>query len=344
MIPWPAFSVAPMMDWTDRHCRVFLRRFSPRALLYTEMVTAAAICRGDRDRLLGFDPQEQPVALQLGGSDPGELAIAARAGEDAGYREINLNCGCPSDRVSAGSFGACLMQEPARVADCVAALRGAVRIPVTVKMRIGVVDRRSERTAGMAEAMVRFDDHDAERLHGFTADILAAGCQGLIVHARKAVLGGLSPHENRTVPPLRFEVAEALRRAFPSVPFAVNGGIRDVAGAEAALVWCDSVMIGREAYHRPALLAELQQRLYPDDAWQPPTPDAVLAHMADYAVGALAQGHRLSLITRHMLGLVSHTAGARDYRRLLTEGAREPSAGPELLEAARSLLLSRRTS
>ena len=330
-----------MMDWTDRHCRVFLRLFSPRALLYTEMVTAAAICRGDRDRLLGFDPQEQPVALQLGGSDPGELASAARVGEDAGYREINLNCGCPSDRVSAGSFGACLMQEPARVADCVAALRSAVQIPVTVKMRIGVVDRRSERTGGMAEAMARFDDQDAERLHGFTADILAAGCQGVIVHARKAVLGGLSPHENRTVPPLRFEVAQTLRRAFPSVPFAVNGGIRDVAGAEAALAWCDSVMIGREAYHRPALLAELQQRLYPDDGWQPPTPDSVLVHMTAYATGALGQGHRLSTITRHMLGLVTHTAGARDYRRLLTEGARDASAGPELLEAARALLTSR---
>ena len=338
---WPAFSVAPMMDWTDRHCRVFLRLFSPRTLLYTEMVTAAAICRGDRDRLLGFDAEEQPLALQLGGSDPRELALAAKAGEDFGYREINLNCGCPSDRVSAGAFGACLMQEPARVADCVAAMREAVRIPVTVKMRIGVVDRRQEKAGGVAEAMQRFDDADAERLHGFTADIVAAGCEGIIVHARKAVLGGFSPHENRTVPPLRFDVAESLRKAFPTVPFAVNGGIRDVAGAEAALAWCDSVMIGREAYHRPFLLAELQQRLYPDDAWQPPTADAVLAHMGAYATKALQAGHRLSTITRHMLGLITHAAGARDYRRLLTEGAREASTGPELLQAARALLASR---
>jgi len=327
-----------MMDWTDRHCRVFLRQFSPRALLYTEMVTAAAIRRGDRERLLGFSPEEQPVALQLGGSDPAELALAAKAGEDFGYREINLNCGCPSDRVSAGSFGACLMQEPALVAEGVAAMRAAVRIPVTVKMRIGVVDRRRERTGGMAEAMQRFDDADVERLHGFTADILAAGCQGIIVHARKAVLGGLSPHENRTVPPLRFEVAQALRRAFPSVPFAVNGGVRDLAGAEAALAWCDSVMIGREAYHRPGLLAELQQQVYPQDGWLSPSADAVLQHMAGYAAVALGQGHRLSTITRHMLGLVTHTAGAREYRRLLTEGARSATAGVEVLEAARRLL------
>ena len=333
-----------MMDWTDRHCRVFLRRFSPRVLLYTEMVTAAAICRGDRGRLLGFSAEEQPVALQLGGSDPAELSQAAKAGEDFGYREINLNCGCPSDRVSAGSFGACLMQEPALVADCVASMRNAVRIPVTVKMRIGVVDRRSEKPGGMAEAMQRFDDGDAERLQGFTAAILAAGCQGVIVHARKAVLGGLSPHENRTVPPLRFDVAETLRRAFPGVPFAVNGGVRDVAGVESALRWCDSVMIGREAYHRPGLLAELQQRFYPDDAWQAPTPDAVLEHMAAYADRVVQQGQRLSAITRHMLGLVTHTAGARDYRRLLTEGAREPSAGPELLQTARRLLAGQRAA
>ncbi|MEY4760269.1 MAG: tRNA dihydrouridine(20/20a) synthase DusA [Pseudomonadota bacterium] len=327
-----------MMDWTDRHCRVFLRQFSPRALLYSEMVTAAAICRGDRDRLLGFSHEEQPVALQLGGSDPRELAEAARAGEASGYLEVNLNCGCPSDRVSAGSFGACLMQEPALVADCVAAMREAVSIPVTVKMRIGVVDRRRERQGGMTEAMLRFDDDDAERLHAFAASILAAGCAGLIIHARKAVLGGLSPHENRTVPPLRFDVAERLRRAFPEVPFAVNGGVRDAAGVEAALTWCDSVMIGREAYHRPGLLAELQQRLYPDDPWQAPAADAVLSHMAGYAAAVLRPGLRLSAITRHMLGLVTHTAGAREYRRLLTEGSRDPDAGPALLESARKLI------
>ncbi|MEN9705885.1 MAG: tRNA dihydrouridine(20/20a) synthase DusA [Pseudomonadota bacterium] len=335
---WPAFSVAPMMDWTDRHCRVFLRLFSPRALLYSEMVTAAAVCRGDPVRLLAFSAEEEPVALQLGGSDPAELAAAARAGEDHGYREINLNCGCPSDRVSAGSFGACLMQEPARVADCVAAMRHAVRLPVTVKMRIGVVERRREEAGGMVAAMRRFDDDDMRHLQDFTAGILAAGCDGIIVHARKAVLGGLSPHENRTVPPLRFDVARSLREAFPQVPFAVNGGLRDASSVRAALAWCDSAMIGREAYHRPALLAELQRACYPEDDWQPPTVDAVLEHMARYADGVRHHGQRLSNITRHMLGLVTHTAGARDYRRLLTEGARDASAGRELLDAARRLL------
>ena len=335
---WPAFSVAPMMDWTDRHCRVFLRRFSPRVLLYTEMVTAAAICRGDRERLLGFSAEEQPVALQLGGSDRHELAEAARAGEDAGYREINLNCGCPSDRVSAGAFGACLMLQPELVADCVAAMRSAVRIPVTVKMRIGVVDRRQERGAGLKDAMLRFDDADEEQLHRMAALLLSAGCDGLIVHARKAVLGGLSPQENRTVPPLRYDIAERLRRTFPALPFAVNGGLRELSEIEAALGWCDSVMIGREAYHRPGLLAALQARLYPEDPWSAPTPDEVLAHMIDYAAAALGQGHRMSAITRHMLGLLTHTPGARDYRRLLTEGTRSAEAGIEVLVAARTLI------
>jgi tRNA-dihydrouridine synthase A len=341
-VPWPRFSVAPMMDWTDRHCRVFLRCFSPRALLYTEMVTSAAILRGDRERLMGFSPEEQPVALQVGGSDPAELAIAARAGEDFGYREINLNCGCPSDRVSAGSFGACLMTTPATVAECVAAMRGAVRIPVTVKMRIGVVDGRSERGGTRADAMLRFDDEDQARLHDFTAQLVAAGCQAVIVHARKAVLGGLSPHENRTVPPLRFDVVRTLRQAFPTLPLAVNGGLRDAQAVVDALGWCDSVMIGREAYHRPGLLAELQTALYPQDGWQPPSSADVLEHMVAYARGALARGARLSAITRHMLGLLTHTPGAREFRRLLAEGTRAPGAGVEVLERARSLVTGAR--
>ena len=341
---WPGFSVAPMMDWTDRHCRVFLRLFSPRALLYTEMVTAAAVCRGDRGRLLAFSPEEQPVALQLGGSDRHELAQASRAGEDAGYREINLNCGCPSDRVSAGAFGACLMQEPELVADCVAAMRSAVRVPVTVKLRIGIVDRRREKGGGLQDAMQRFDERDEAQLHALAGLLLSAGVDGLIVHARKAVLGGLSPHENRTVPPLRFDVVERLRRAFPSLPFAVNGGVRDAASVESALRWCDSVMIGREAYHRPALLAELQARLYPQDGWVPPAADAVLDHMADYAAKALAEGHRLSSITRHMLGLLTHTPGAREYRRLLTEGTRDARAGIDVLEAAKALVSGSRAA
>ncbi len=332
------FSVAPMMDWTDRHCRAFLRCFSPRVLLYTEMITAAAILRGDRERLLRFSEREQPVALQLGGSEPRDLAIAARAGEDAGYREINLNCGCPSDRVSSGAFGACLMEEPQTVADCVAAMRAAVRVPVTVKLRIGVVNRHRDAGLDATAAMQRFDEADFERLAGFTQRIVEAGCQGLTVHARKAVLGGLSPHDNRTVPPLRFEVVQRLRERFPAVPMAVNGGIRDCAAGMAALQWSDSVMIGREAYHRPYLLAELQQAVYPADGFVAPTPAEVLARMADYAAVELARGERLSNITRHMLGLVSHVPGARDYRRLMAEGARSRNAGVELLVQAARLL------
>jgi tRNA-dihydrouridine synthase A len=244
-------SVAPMMDWTDRHCRFFLRQFSPRALLYTEMITAAAILRGDRKRLLKFSPAEQPVALQLGGSNPVQLVAAARAGEDAGYREINLNCGCPSDRVSSGAFGACLMESPLLVAECVASMHAAVSIPVTVKMRIGVVNRHRDPVLDASAAMLRFDDLDFEQLAGFARHMIQAGSAAVIVHARKAVLGGLSPHDNRTVPPLRYDVVQRLRAAFPGTPLVVNGGMREVPPVLDALLWCDSVMIGREAYHRP---------------------------------------------------------------------------------------------
>ena len=335
---WPKFSVAPMMDWTDRHCRRYLRCFSPRALLYTEMVTAAAVVRGNRTRLLAFSPAEQPVALQLGGSDPQQLALAARYGEAAGYTEINLNCGCPSDRVSSGAFGACLMQQPAVVADCVAAMRAAVQIPVTVKMRIGVINRHQDRQVDARAAVNRFDEADFEALHHFTAAVVAAGCQGVIVHARKAILGGLSPADNRSVPPLRFDVVQRLRTPFAQVPFAVNGGIRDAEAALQALGWCDSVMIGREAYHRPWLLAELQARCYAADAAPMPQAPQVLQQMTDYAAQQLTQGERLSSITRHMLGLLTHTAGARDWRRLLSEGARRRDTGVELLQQAAALL------
>ena len=323
------------MDWTDRHCRAFLRCFSPRALLYTEMVTAAAVLHGDRQRLLGFDDCEQPVALQLGGSDPKQLAAAARLGQDFGYREINLNCGCPSDKVSSGAFGACLMEQPAVVADCVAAMRAAVD---TVKMRIGVINRHRDQGLDARSLVTRFDEADFEALHQFAAAIVAAGCQGVIVHARKAVLGGLSPADNRSVPPLRFDVVQQLRACFPLLPLAVNGGIQDADAALKALSWCDSVMIGREAYHRPAVLAELQQACYPQDALASPTPIEVLQQMRGYADRQLAAGVRLSAITRHMLGLVSHVPGARDYRRLLSEGVREPGVGAELLDQAQALL------
>jgi tRNA-dihydrouridine synthase A len=320
-----------MMDWTDRHCRYFLRGFSPGALLYTEMITAAAIVRGDARRLLAFDPEEHPVALQLGGSDPRELAAAARAGAEAGYDEINFNCGCPSDRVASGAFGACLMREPARVADCVAAMRAAVAIPVTVKMRVGVVSGTREEVTG---ALSRFDESDFEALHGFVSQVRGAGCEVAIVHARKAVLGGLSPKDNREVPPLRYDVVRRLKRDFGDLPVIVNGGFRTAAHVLEALSWCDGVMLGREAYHRPFILSELQRTLGGPGSFEAPSREALLERMARYAQRELARGERLSTITRHMLGLYAGEPGARDYRRLLSEGARAEGAGPELLRRA----------
>ena len=319
-----------MMDWTDRHCRYFLRGFSSKVLLYTEMITAAAILHGDRQRLLAFDAEEHPVALQLGGSDPQQLAAAARAGEEAGYDEINLNCGCPSDRVASGAFGACLMREPALVGDCVAAMSATVRVPVTVKMRIGVV------AAGMRQAhavVASFGEGDFEALGRFVATVRDAGSAAAIVHARKAILGGLSPKDNREIPPLRYDVVRRLKDSFPALSVIVNGGLRQCDAVAEALTWCDGVMLGREAYHRPYLLAELQQRLYPDGA-APPTREALLARMEAYARRELAAGNRLSAITRHMLGLYAGAPGAREYRRTLSEGARVPGAGPELLRQA----------
>jgi tRNA-dihydrouridine synthase A len=323
-------SVAPMMDWTDRHCRYFLRGFAPHALLYTEMITAAAILRGDRKRLLAFDPEEHPLALQLGGSDPTDLAKAARIGEEAGYDEINLNCGCPSDRVASGAFGACLMLEPSKVADCVAAMRAAVTIPVTVKMRVGVITATGKT---VREAVGTFSEADFEALHGFVSTVRDAGCAVAIVHARKAVLGGLSPKDNREIPPLRYDVVQRLRPAFPELPLVVNGGFRDVNAVKQALSWSDGVMLGREAYHRPFVLAELHHALYPGS---PATPsrEELLERMARYAEHALARGDRLSAITRHMLGLYGGEPGAREYRRTLSEGARLPEAGPELFRRA----------
>jgi len=322
--------VAPMMDWTDRHCRFFLRGFSPSVLLYTEMINARAIVRGDRGRLLAFDPEEHPLALQLGGSTPDELAAAARAGEDAGYDEINLNCGCPSERVASGSFGACLMLEPERVAECVAAMRAVVRLPVTVKMRIGVVAATAREVPGAA---ARFETRDFEALCRFTAAVHGAGCAVAIVHARKAVLGGLSPRENREIPPLRYEVVKRLKEAFPMLPVVVNGGLRDARSVIAALGWCDGVMLGREAYHRPFVLAELRQALEAQGASLPSRP-ALIERMQRYAARELARGERLAPIVRHMLGLYAGEPGAREYRRTLSEGARAPDAGVELLRRA----------
>jgi tRNA-dihydrouridine synthase A len=334
-------SVAPMMDWTDRHCRYFLRSFSPHALLYTEMITAAAILRGDKDKLLAYDPEEHPVALQLGGNDPKELAAAARAGEEVGYDEINLNCGCPSDRVSSGSFGACLMLQPDRVADCVAEMRAHVRVPVTVKMRVGVVNSHAGESRS---AVARFDELDYEALHEFVLKVTNAGCQVAIIHARKAVLGGLSPKDNREIPPLRYDVVKRIKGDIPQLPVVVNGGFREARESVDALTWCDGVMLGREAYHRPFVLSELEHSLYPEKVQAQPSREQILERMARYASSELARGGRLSAVTRHMLGLYGGQPGAREYRRFLSEGSRVPGAGADLLINAGRLASVRRES
>jgi tRNA-dihydrouridine synthase A len=328
-------SVAPMMDWTDRHCRYFLRGFAPDTLLYTEMITSAAILRGDREKLLRFDPEEHPVALQLGGSEPEDLAAAARIGAAMGYDEINLNCGCPSDRVQSGAFGACLMKKPALVAECVAAMRAAVTIPVTVKLRIGVVDGEELGGAGLArresarEAAARFGDAERAALEEFAAAIIAAGCSALIVHARKAVLGAWSPRDNREIPPLRYDVVRDLKAVVTPVPLVLNGGLRTPEQVVRELAWADGAMLGREAYHRPMLLAELSAAASP-----PASRMAMLERMTRYARREMARGERLSWITRHMLGLYSGLPGAKEFRRQLSEGARDPDAPAELLLAA----------
>jgi tRNA-dihydrouridine synthase A len=324
-----------MMDWTDRHCRYFLRGFSPRGLLYTEMITAEALLRGDAARLLRFSPEEQPVALQLGGSDPARLAAAARLGEEAGYIEVNLNCGCPSDRVHAGSFGACLMATPARVAECVAAMRAAVSVPVTVKMRIGIIDRAVVAKGDpdavrrpLRERLAEYGDEDYQRLVNFTEAVSAAGCTVFIVHARQAVLGGLSPKENREVPPLRPEIVRRLAAQFPRQQFVLNGGLRTLAQAREALGWSPGVMLGREAYHRPYLLSELHQQLF-DDGWERPSERSLLERMARYASLETAGGEPINAITRHMFGLYAGQGGARAFRARLAEGSRKSDAAPD---------------
>ncbi|MBJ7510563.1 MULTISPECIES: tRNA dihydrouridine(20/20a) synthase DusA [unclassified Brevundimonas] len=314
-------SVAPMMDWTDRHCRAFHRALSARALLYTEMVTAPAVLHGDRDHLLGFDAVEHPVALQLGGSDPEALAQAARIGEAYGYDEINLNVGCPSDRVQSGRFGACLMREPALVADCMAAIREAVSVPATVKCRIGV------------------DDQDPQVSLFATVDACAAvGIEVFIVHARKAWLQGLSPKENRDVPPLDYGLVRRLKRERPQLNISINGGIADLDQAEALLddtdgVRLDGVMLGRAAYHEPALLGQADRRLFGAE-----TVDvdafAALDRYRPYMAARLAEGVRLATMTRHMLGLMHGRPGARAFRRILTVEAIRPGAGLEVLDRA----------
>ncbi len=312
------FAIAPMMDWTDRHCRHFHRQLSRRARLYTEMVTSAAILHGDRQRLLGFDPIEHPVALQLGGSDPAELARAAEIGLSFGYDEINLNCGCPSGRVQSGRFGACLMAEPELVAACVAAMCEAVAgaAPVTVKCRIGIDSQDSE-----------------EDLARFIGCVAASGCETFIVHARKAWLQGLSPKENREIPPLDYDRVYRLKQAYPELTIAINGGIATLGEAAACLQAVDGVMLGRAAYKTPALLADVDRLLFGDEG-AGPAPHEALERMADYAAKELERGTRLSSIARHMTGLLNGRPGARRFRRLLTEESVKPGAGLEVLRAA----------
>jgi tRNA-dihydrouridine synthase A len=324
------FSVAPMMDWTDRHCRYFHRLLAPHALLYTEMVTAAAVIHGDRARLLGFDPAEQPLALQLGGSEPDELAQAARIGVDCGYGEINLNVGCPSDRVQSGRFGACLMREPSLVAECVVAMREAIahtRAMVTVKCRLGV-DEQDEYSA-LAE---------------FVDAVHAGGCNVFVVHARKAWLKGLSPKENREVPPLNYERVHRLKREHPQLTIIINGGITCVDETREHLRHVDGAMLGRTAYHEPYRLAEIEHALFGTPL---PDRDDVLRQLRPYVEAHLARGDRLQHISRHILGLYQGLPGARAFRRTLSEQAHRADAGWEVVEraiAVRSGELGRRAA
>ena len=305
-----------MMDWTDRHCRFFHRRLTAHALLYTEMITAEAVLHGDRQRLLGFSPEEHPVALQLGGSDPARLAAAAAIGAAWGYDEINLNVGCPSDRVQEGRFGACLMAEPELVADCVAAMRTCVTVPVTVKCRIGIDNQDSEQ--------------DLER---FVAAVAGAGCRTFIVHARKAWLQGLSPKANREVPPLDYARVYRLKVAHPELEIVINGGIGSLNEAQAHLAHVDGVALGRAAYQNPYLLAEVDRRLFGAAATPPSRRDAIEA-LLPYALRHIAAGGRLNNIARHVLGLYHGQPRARAFRRHLSEHAPREGAGTAVLQEA----------
>lgn len=310
------FAVAPMIDWTDRHCRYLHRQLSGRALLYTEMVVADAIIHGQRDKLLGHHPAENPVALQLGGSDPQKLAKAVELAAEYGYDEINLNVGCPSDRVQSGTFGACLMREPQTVALCVKAMKAVSSVPVTVKCRIGVDDQQPETV-----------------LPDFIARVVAEGADAVWVHARKAWLQGLSPKENRDVPPLDYDLVYAMKRENPDVFIGINGGIADLQQAEQHLAHMDGVMLGRAAYHNTSLLADIDHRIYGEAArdmdWIK-LRDDMMAYAEDYIVA----GGRLNHVTRHMVGLFQGWPGARRFRQILSSDATKPGAGPEVISAA----------
>ena len=316
--PSRRFCVAPMLDWTDRHCRYFHRLLSQHALLYTEMVTTGAILHGDANRLLQFNPAEHPVALQLGGSDPAALAECARRAEQWGYDEVNLNVGCPSDRVQNGMFGACLMAQPERVAESVKAMRQAVAIPVTVKHRIGIDDQDSY------PFLCRFIDTVAD-----------AGCTTFIVHARKAILQGLSPKQNRDIPPLDYDRVYRLKQDYPELEIIINGGIKTLDQCQQHLRQLDGVMIGREAYQNPLLLAEVDQALYGGNSVNL---DQVLRDLCAYCEQQLDQGAQLGWITRHVLGLYQGQPGARRFRRFISENAFRPNADVNVLKQALALI------
>jgi tRNA-dihydrouridine synthase A len=305
-----------MMDWTDRHCRYFHRLLAPRARLYTEMVHANAVLHGDRHRLLGFSAHERPLALQLGGSEPALLAAATRIAQDEGFDEVNLNVGCPSDRVQSGRFGACLMREPALVADCIAAMQAAVAIPVTVKCRLGVDEQE-----------------DYASLLDFVDTVAATGCSTFVVHARKAWLQGLSPKENREVPPLRYEQVYRLKQERPALAIVINGGIVEAAAAHAHLAHVDGVMLGRAAYHDPYVLHRLHGEIYSPDA-APRARADLLRGLEPYVRMELARGTALKHITRHVLGLFHGQPGGRAFRQVLSEGAHRPGADWSLVERA----------
>jgi tRNA-dihydrouridine synthase A len=308
-----AFSIAPMLDWTDKHCRYFHRLISQHAFLYTEMVTTGALIHADHHRFLQFNFAEHPVAFQLGGSNPRELAFCSKMIEDYGYDEINLNVGCPSDRVQNGRFGACLMAEPELVAECVAAMRQAVSIPVTVKSRIGIDERDSY-----------------EELVHFVSSVADAGCETFIIHARKAWLSGLSPKQNRDVPPLRYDVVYQLKKDFPQLEIILNGGISTLDQAEEVLQQVDGVMVGREAYHNPYLLADVGRRFY-GDTKEARSRDMIFQLLIPYIEQQLEEGVRLSNMSRHILGLFHGEPGARGWRRHLSENVCKPGADIKVL-------------
>lgn len=313
-------SVAPMMDLTDRHARYMLRLISRHALLYTEMVTTGAVLHGDREHLLGFDPSEHPVALQLGGSDPAALAESARVGEEWGYDEINLNCGCPSDRVQSGRFGACLMAEPELVAHCIAAMQEQVSIPVTIKTRIGI-DRRDE-----------WDD-----LRTLVEQVAATGCDTFIVHARKAWLDGLSPKQNREVPPLRYDIVYRLKELFPDLHITVNGGITSIEETGRHLQHVDGVMIGRGAYYNPSMLLGADREIFGSDA-QPASRAQVVEQYTEYMKHQIARGARLHNMARHLLGLYQGQPGARRFRRFISENLPRRKQDIGVIEEAAAML------